>query len=765
MIRIWGKDRSVIGKPLEEAVPELQGQHLINILQNVWKTGLPYEATNTPSALKVAGTLSTFYFDFRYLPISDERGQVYCILHTARDVSDRFRHEQLISEGKLREQTLVEELASTNQELGAMNEELAAINEELNQSYHHLKVLNQHLFESEARFRNLVKQAPVAICVLEGPDLYIELVNDKVLELWGRTEDVIGKPLIVARPEIAEHPYLKILQEVFSSGETFTGTNIKSRILRQGELKEGYFDAVYHPIKGDNGSVTRIMAIITEVTERYKAEKELEQLYGQIQLAKQASGLGLFDLDPRSGKLEWDSRCRELFGIYDGREVSYEDAFLQGLHPEDRNRVNKIVERAYNKALSNGEYEAEFRTVGADDGIIRWVRANGKVLFDHSDRPERFIGTVQDVTKQLMANQSLQRAEEMLRLSVDAARLGTWMLDLSSETYTFSPRVKELHGYHATDATGFTELTNQITEEFREVVKKASAEAISVHSSFNYEYPVIGYHDQKLRWLRTIGKPYFDDQNHPSHFAGVIMDITEQKQDEQRKNDFIGIVSHELKTPLTSLKAYIQMLLKRASKQNDTFALGALEKVNIQVNKMVNMINSFLNVSRLESGKLHLYRQNFDLNELVKEVIEDILLVNTRHTILFFPDGTLPIYADRDKIGQVVSNFLSNAIKYSLPDTVIEINCKPLGLGLALVSVQDEGIGIGKEDREKLFERFYRVENQKTKNISGFGIGLYLCAEIIRRHQGEIWVESEQGKGSTFFFTLPVVNPEDTEKS
>jgi two-component system sensor histidine kinase VicK len=269
------------------------------------------------------------------------------------------------------------------------------------------------------------------------------------------------------------------------------------------------------------------------------------------------------------------------------------------------------------------------------------------------------------------------------------------------------------------------------------------------------EHPVIGHHDQKKRWVRAYGKLYPDDSGKLSHFSGLIIDITEQKQDEMRKNDFIGMVSHELKTPLTSLSAYAQMLYNKARNNDDAFTISALEKVNTQVKKMSTMINGFLNVSRLESGKIFLTKQDFALDDLVTEMITDARLTIASHNVTFTYSEPIAVNADRDKIGSVISNLLSNAVKYSPKGTVIEVECRQVG-SMAQISIKDEGIGVKPQDAEKIFDRYYRAEGSNMQTVSGFGIGLYLCAEIVQRHDGKIWVESNSGDGSTFYFALPL---------
>lgn len=235
----------------------------------------------------------------------------------------------------------------------------------------------------------------------------------------------------------------------------------------------------------------------------------------------------------------------------------------------------------------------------------------------------------------------------------------------------------------------------------------------------------------------------------------IARDITEQKRDEQRKNDFIGMASHELKTPLTSLTALIQVLQQKVRENGDHFMISVLTRANSQTKKMAALINGFLNVSRLESGKLLIEQHPFELNTLIGEIIDEMRLSLSTHTLIFKPNGEINVDADREKVGSVLSNLLSNAVKYSPKGKIVSVQCA-VGPELVTVSVHDEGIGINPQDKERLFDRYYRVQSSDTRHISGFGVGLYLSAEIIQRHGGSIWVESEKDKGSTFYFTLPL---------
>jgi two-component system CheB/CheR fusion protein len=203
----------------------------------------------------------------------------------------------------------------------------------------------------------------------------------------------------------------------------------------------------------------------------------------------------------------------------------------------------------------------------------------------------------------------------------------------------------------------------------------------------------------------------------------------------------------------------LQVLEVKAGKSQDTFVIDVLGKANQQVKKMTTLINGFLSLSRFESGKLHIDKATFNLNELVNEIVDDFRLIMTGREIVCSFGSSPIINTDRDKIGSVITDLISNAAKYSAGGKPIHLSV-PETLNEVRISVQDQGVGIRPEDQNRIFERYYRASTEQNKNVSGFGIGLYLSAEIIKLHNGKIWLESKIGSGSTFYVTLPYVNTE-----
>ncbi|WEA01669.1 chemotaxis protein CheB [Mucilaginibacter sp. SJ] len=365
------------------------------------------------------------------------------------------------------------------------------------------------------------------------------------------------------------------------------------------------------------------------------------------------------------------------------------------------------------------------------------------------------IITFNDITELKRIQQELDISNKTLGMAIDSAQMGIWSIDVETREFIPSPRLKELFGFHADEPMSYESTIGQIDSTYQPGVTGAIEAAITRGEVCDVEFPLKGFHDGKLRWVRANGNLTHDQDGKPGYFTGVMHDVTVHKQDDIRKSDFIAMASHELKTPLTTLRAYVQMLAAKADKAGDAFAVGALEKANIQVKKMSALINGFLSASSFEAGKIYLNEQPFELNTLLKEIVEDMILITQSHYIIVTSDCNIIVCADRDKIGQVITNFLSNAIKYSAKGKSITVSCRETK-DVVEVSITDEGLGIAPQDQEKLFDRYYRVENEQTQNISGFGLGLYLSAEIIQRHKGKVWVESEMNKGSTFYFNLPL---------
>lgn len=235
----------------------------------------------------------------------------------------------------------------------------------------------------------------------------------------------------------------------------------------------------------------------------------------------------------------------------------------------------------------------------------------------------------------------------------------------------------------------------------------------------------------------------------------IIHDITERMMVERRKDEFISMTSHELKTPVTSLKGFTNVLQRRLTGQGDTQGLHYLARMDAQLNKLTTLISDLLDISRMQSGKLALRIEPLELDALIEETVEAMQAATSTHRLLIEGKTGARVLGDRERLAQIFINLLTNAIKYSPRAEQVKVHLLRDG-ERAIVSVQDFGIGIDKAHHKQIFQRFYQVSDSQEKTYPGLGIGLYISSEIVARHQGRMWVESSKGKGSTFFVALPL---------
>jgi signal transduction histidine kinase len=248
--------------------------------------------------------------------------------------------------------------------------------------------------------------------------------------------------------------------------------------------------------------------------------------------------------------------------------------------------------------------------------------------------------------------------------------------------------------------------------------------------------------------------PQKDEDGRIQMWVGTSTDIQDIKEMDQQKDSFLSMASHELKTPVTTIKAYGQIAEALLEKKGDTETLALIKKMGTQVNRLTNLIGDLLDITRIQKGKLHYNEGFFEINDVVKEVVDDMQKTSGTHHIQYIPDDNEKIYGDQEKISQVLNNLISNAIKYSPQADKIIVGTHLKDNGVE-ISIKDFGIGIPSKEQHLVFEQFYRVTGNNQSTFPGMGIGLFICSEITKMHGGKIWADSGLGEGSTFHVWLP----------
>lgn len=360
--------------------------------------------------------------------------------------------------------------------------------------------------------------------------------------------------------------------------------------------------------------------------------------------------------------------------------------------------------------------------------------------------------TATDVTALINAKEVVEESEKQFRQIADAVPQIVWVTDPSGSHEYFNQQWYDYtqSNFDESKGSGWAKFVHPDDVEQSWVVWNHS---LATGETYDYEYRIRNGITGMYRWFLGRAVPIFDEQGKIIRWFGTCTDVEAQKQLLQQKDDFIGIASHELKTPLASLKAVLQLMARLPVPDLDHRLKMLINQGNTSVNKLTTLVDSLLNVTKLNQTKIELNREEFRVAAMVSSCCTHVNLEG-KHEIVVTGDRDVTVFADHHRIEQVIVNLVNNAIKYAPESKNIYINISKEG-DYVKVSVTDCGPGIAPEKLPHLFERYYRAD-ENGGQISGLGLGLYIANVIISKHHGTMGVESTPGKGSTFWFTLPI---------
>ena len=501
------------------------------------------------------------------------------------------------------------------------------------------------------------------------------------------------------------------------------------------------------------------------ITEHKQALELINQSKERYQtfISKSAEGIWRFEIDnPISIHLPADEQLRQLL----------ENARLAECNDVIANRYGytkqeDIIGLSMRELLGNSEMfnvipsfiQSQYRL---NDVEIKEEMKNGATNFYlnnlvgiiEDDFLKRIWGTKRNISEQKEVELSLMRTQQKLNLALAENSIATWMWDIKDNTVEWSLEQRLLYGSSECDSHCSFEnwLTFIHPEDVHEVETKILL-AKENKKETEVEFRVI-FPDKSIHWLLLKGSIRLDIDNNAVEMVGVNIDITDRKLLEKEREGFIAIASHELKTPLTSIKAYAEILTEVLLQKNDEKAANLSIKMEKQIDRLHNLIKDLLDVAKLGEGQLQMTPTYFNFNKMAREVVEDMQSITSKHELVLDVHISHKVWGDSNKLREVMINFISNAIKYSPGSDRVFIKART-GIDEITVSVKDFGIGLEKSETSKLFNRFYRVNDSTINTFPGLGLGLFISAEIIKKHHGTIWVESIKGEGSEFFFSIP----------
>jgi PAS domain S-box-containing protein len=483
-----------------------------------------------------------------------------------------------------------------------------------------------------------------------------------------------------------------------------------------------------------------------EIERRRLVEEELRKTQLQLNSALSSGLIGTWVRDLKKGIMYADESLCSLFDMEYSPEGIDPYMFISRIHPDDLEASELKRKQAMDGA---GDYEAEYRILGKN-GSIKWVFARGKTEFDSDGSASRFAGVVGDISERKKAEQALKESEERFRQLAETLPQKIFITDSESRILYLSPQWETFTGC-TMDEIHTQTLAHFIHPDDLDENIKRWREAIESATDFQYEHRFRAK-DGAYYWHLTRALALSDHQG-KTIWIGSITDIDEQKKNEHKKDEFISIASHELKTPITSLRGYLQILSKMIGKEGNAAMSDLVSKTFRQAHKLSALISDLLDVSKMQAGKMNYNFVEFNFSEILDDAIIDAHNNFPSHQVKVKNNADILVYGDRYRLEQVLSNLLNNAAKYSPDANEIVLAIATSGDWLT-VSVQDFGVGIPEEKGRFVFNRFFRVEDTSYK-FTGLGIGLFISHEIIQRHKGKIWFSSKVGEGSTFTFTFP----------
>jgi PAS domain S-box-containing protein len=657
-------------------------------------------------------------------------------------------------------------------------------------------------------YEELLDNAPAAIAIVQGEEMRYVLSNALNQQLVGGRQ-LVGKTIREALPELEADGVVAIVERVYQTGEPYLAHQYPVTVVETADApaRRAFVNGVAQPLRGANGAVEGVMIFAYEVTDLVTSRERLREAEERLRLAIESARLGTWDYDVSARTIRCDARYRELSGLGPDADIVPEE-LAAGIHPDDRAAVMAAANRSFDPA-SGGEFAAEFRATGVEDGVERWVAVRGRMFFDDKQRPSRFVGIGADVTPERRAlerQRFLADASTILASSLDPREmlpriaalavplLGDWCTihfgdgDVAAAHVdpTKLDLVRELGARERKDQTSALGVGRVLASGRPELVPQLTAAGLRAAARDPAHLEILErLHPRSAMFLPLRGRDgtigvlsLFGAESGRTYgeadlaFAGELADRAAAAIDNARlyeqatkaigvRDQFLSIASHELRTPLTSLTLQLSSVSRLA--RNGTLATLPADKLEERVGRMerqtarlTSLVNELLDVSRISTGRLAINCFPTDLVEVVSDVVERLSdeAGRARAPLIVRAPEELTGTWDANRLDQVLTNLVGNAIKYA-PGKPIDIDVARIG-ERAVVSVRDRGPGITEQDQQRIFERFERAA---PPAMAGLGLGLWISSRIAQAHGGSIRVDSRPGHGATFVVELPLAAP------
>lgn len=558
----------------------------------------------------------------------------------------------------------------------------------------------------------------------------------------------------------ADERWFQLVAIKMSDGFVVTLTDVTPQKNADFKLKRNYNELILarETLKKLN------VDLETKVTERTQELSESEERFKQV---SRATNDTIWDWSLADNTMWRSDNFLSMFGYENNAETGTISFWLDKIHPDDRTAVQQRVYAAINGSEKQWTAEYRLKKLNGDYAVIL---DRGSIMHDDFGTPYRMVGSMIDITRQVEAERrkielqsliskqqdefysifknapaliSIRRGEELIYEFVNNA-----FIEFNGDENYIGRSSARVHPDY---------VDSKILEIERLVLETGEshvAKAVQINRVNPVNDEVSDY------WFDFIMAPVFTEEGKIDGIAFFGFEVTDllkaqeaTKELMQRKDEFMSIASHELKTPITSIQGFLQLALRTGAKEPDNKMLSFVDKAYRQLGNLTSLVNDLLDVTKIQAGKMQFNYSPFHMRELILQCVEDIQHIEDHQIVVAHADD-VEVYADKHRIEQVINNLLSNAIKYSPGAKRAMISTQLLGDQLR-VTVKDFGVGIPEDKLDQVFDRFFRVQDTSPM-ISGLGLGLYISAEIVQRHAGTIGVNSVQHEGAEFWFQIPI---------
>ena len=515
----------------------------------------------------------------------------------------------------------------------------------------------------------------------------------------------------------------------------------------------------------------RLPKQVTSSTKKLQAiidqqQQELNELRKQVTTIKSEqtaalkeaqalTHLGSWQWDVATNDISWSDELYRIYGLKpQEREIGFEE-FISLIHPEDQERVQGVIGAAFS---SGKPFDFEHRII-LPNKRQRILHGMGKVITDKDGKPARMLGTSQDITEQKVAELALQQSDQRFRTVTRATHDLVYDLNLHDGTIWFNEVLHSNYGYGTSLAENTLEWwashvhpedALRIELELNELLH---SDQPTWHSEYRFQKA-----DGDYITIRNRAFVLRDSTGEPMRIIGSMLDITKQKQLDRAKDEFISLVSHQLRTPLTTIRLLSEMLVGGFVGDITAEQKEHTTKITNASIRLIKLVSDILNISRAELDRIKIEPVPTDVNQLIQTYIdEQTPMAEEKGTTITFKPANLPLISlDPIALGQIIQNLLGNAIHYTKPaDGHVDVSFTKKSNGYIL-AVRDNGIGIPRASAGHIFDRFYRAPNTKKVEGEGTGLGLYLVKLITDTFGGSVWFDSKQDQGTTFYVQIPL---------